>query len=186
MTVKEIETSAKQRMEKVLADLQHAMSSVRTGRASINMLDGIRIDYYGTPTPLSQVATLLVPEPGLLTAQPWDVSQIGAIEKAIRTSDLGLNPQNDGKIIRIPIPPLTEERRKDLVKQVKKMAEEHKIGVRDARRGAMEMVKELEDDGTISTDDKRRVEKQVQDLTDDHVKKIDEMIAHKEKEVLEV
>src|SRR5262245_50798777 len=105
MTVKEIESSSKQRMEKVLADLQHAMAGIRTGRASISVLDGIRVDYYGTPTPLNQVATLHVPEPSMITAQPWDVSQIGAIEKAIRASDLGLNPNNDGKIIRIPIPP---------------------------------------------------------------------------------
>src|SRR6202790_2457188 len=115
-SVKEIETSAKTRMEKALADLQHDMSAVRTGRASVSLLDNVRADYYGTPTPLNQLATLHVPEPSLITVQPWDVSQIGLIEKAIRSADLGLNPGNDGKLIRVPIPPLTEDRRKDLVK----------------------------------------------------------------------
>src|SRR5919198_1965355 len=117
-TVKEVETNAKQRMEKVLSDLQHAMATIRTGRASVHLLDNVRVDYYGTPTPVNQVANLHVPEPGMITVQPWDVSQIGPIEKAIRTSDLGLNPANDGKLIRLPIPPLNEERRKDLVKKL--------------------------------------------------------------------
>ncbi|MBM3796343.1 MAG: ribosome recycling factor [Acidobacteria bacterium] len=184
MTVKEIETSAKQRMEKVLADLQHAMSSVRTGRASINMLDGIRIDYYGTPTPLSQVATLLVPEPGLLTAQPWDVSQIGAIEKAIRTSDLGLNPQNDGKIIRIPIPPLTQDRRKDMVKQLHHMAEDHRVALRNVRRDANEAAKKLLKEKTISEDDEKRALAEIQKVTDGAMAKLDAAAAAKEKEVL--
>ena len=117
-TVAEIEAGAKQRMEKALTDLQHAMATIRTGRASVHLLDNVRVDYYGTPTPLNQVANLHVPEPGMITVQPWDVSQIGPIEKAIRTSDLGINPANDGKIIRIPIPPLTEERRKELAKKL--------------------------------------------------------------------
>jgi len=117
-SVKEIEASAKARMEKVLGDLQHAMASIRTGRASVNLFDGIRVDYYGTPSPLSHVATLHVPEPSMVTVQPYDISMIGAIEKAIRSSDLGLNPMNDGKIVRVPIPQLTEERRKEMVKRL--------------------------------------------------------------------
>jgi ribosome recycling factor len=177
---------AKDEMEKALRSLRIELQKVRTGRANPALLENVNVDYYGTPTPLRQLANLSAPDPRLIVVSPYDRGAIGDLERAIRAANLGFSPNNDGKIIRIPIPPLTEERRKDLVKQVKKMAEEHKIGVRDARRGAMEMVKELEDDGTISTDDKRRVEKQVQDLTDDHVKKIDEMIAHKEKEVLEV
>src|ERR1039458_2662139 len=124
-TVQEIETSAKQRMDKALEDLQHAMATIRTGRASVHLLDNVRVDYYGTPTPVNQVANLHVPEPGLITVQPWDASQIGAIEKAIRTSDLGVNPANDGKIIRLPVPPLTEDRRKELVKKLHGIAEDH-------------------------------------------------------------
>jgi ribosome recycling factor len=156
MTVKEIETSTKQRMEKVLSDLQHAMASIRTGRASISLLDGIKVDYYGTLTPLNQLSTLHVPEPSMITAQPWDVSQIGVIEKAIRASDLGLNPNNDGKIIRIPIPPLTEERRKDLVKHLHTITEDHRVALRNIRRDANEAVKKLLKDKTISEDEERR------------------------------
>src|SRR5579864_6022864 len=122
-SIKEIEANAKTRMEKAVSDLQHAMATIRTGRASVSILDHIRVDYYGTPTPLNQIGNLHVPEPSMITIQPWDVSQIGAIEKAIRVSDLGLNPSNDGKIVRLPIPPLTEERRKDLVKKLR--SEEH-------------------------------------------------------------
>src|SRR5437763_12246548 len=133
-SVKEIEASIKNRMEKAVSDLQHAMSTIRTGRASVSLLDHIRVDYYGTPTPLNQVANLHVPEPNLITIQPWDVSQISAIEKSIRTSDLGLNPANDGKIIRLPIPPLTEERRKELVKKLHGAAEDHRVAVRNIRR----------------------------------------------------
>jgi ribosome recycling factor len=177
---------AKDEMEKSLRSLRIELQKVRTGRANPALLENVNVDYYGTPTPLRQLANLSAPDPRLIVVSPYDRGAIGDLERAIKAANLGFTPNNDGKIIRIPIPPLTEERRKDLVKQVKKMAEEHKIGVRDARRSAMEMVKELEDDGTISADDKRRVEKQVQDLTDDHTKKIDEMIAHKEKEVLEV
>src|SRR6202162_1271857 len=129
-TVKEIEGNAKTRMEKVLSDLQHDMAAVRTGRASVSLLDNVRADYYGTPTPLNQLATLHVPEPSLITIQPWDVSQISLIEKAIRSSDLGLNPGNDGKLIRVPTPPLTEERRKDLVKKLHHVAEDHRVGLR--------------------------------------------------------
>src|SRR6266571_7812572 len=132
-TVKEVESSVRTRMEKAVNDLQHDMATIRTGRASVSILDHIRVDYYGTPTPLNQLANLHVPEPSLITIQPWDVSQIGPIEKAIRTSDLGLNPANDGKIVRLPIPPLTEERRKDLVKKLHAAAENHRVAVRNIR-----------------------------------------------------
>ena len=177
---------AKEEMEKSMRSLRIELQKVRTGRANPALLENVQVDYYGTPTPLRQLANLSAPDPRLIVVSPYDRGAIGDLERAIRAANLGFTPNNDGKIIRLPIPPLNEERRKDLVKQVKKMAEEHKIGVRDARRGAMEMIKELEDDSSISTDDRRRVEKQVQDLTDDFVKKIDDAISHKEKEVLEV
>jgi ribosome recycling factor len=186
MTVKEIESSSRQRMEKVLADLQHAMAGIRTGRASISVLDGIRVDYYGTPTPLNQIATLHVPEPSMITAQPWDTSQIGAIEKAIRASDLGLNPNNDGKIIRIPIPPLTAERRKDLVKHLHGVAEEHRVALRNIRRDANEAVKRLLKDKTISEDEDRRAHDEIQKMTDGQMQRLDQAAKTKEKEILDV
>src|SRR5881394_230102 len=142
-TVKEVEASVRNRMEKAVNDLQHDMASIRTGRASISILDHIKADYYGTPTPLNQLGNLHVPEPSLITVQPWDVSQIAVIEKAIRTSDLGLNPGNDGKLIRVPIPALTEERRKDLVKKLHHVAEDHRVALRNVRRDANENVKKL-------------------------------------------
>src|ERR1017187_1795073 len=135
-TVKEIEAAARQRMEKAVADLQHAMATIRTGRASVNLLDNVRVEYYGTPTPVNQLANLHVPEPGMITVQPWDVSQIAAIERAIRAADLGVNPSNDGKLIRIPIPPLNEERRRDLAKKLHGVAEDHRVSVRNIRRDA--------------------------------------------------
>src|SRR5450432_30948 len=140
-SVKEIETHSKTRMEKAVADFQHDMGTLRTGRASVNLLDNIRVDYYGTPTPLNQVANLHVPEPGMITVQPWDVSQIGIIEKAIRTSDLGINPANDGKVIRLPIPPLNEERRKEFVKRLHGFAEDHRVAVRNIRRDGNDHLK---------------------------------------------
>ena len=173
-------------MEKVLGDLQHAMAGIRTGRASISLLDGIRVDYYGTPTPLNQLATLHVPDPSLITVQPWDVSQIGAIEKTIRSSDLGLNPANDGKIIRIPIPPLTQERRKELVKHLHHVAEDHRVGVRNIRRDANEAVKKLLKDKLISEDDERRALDEIQKLTDAQIQKLDQAAKNKEKEILEI
>jgi ribosome recycling factor len=184
-TVKEVEANAKSRMEKAVADLQHAMASVRTGRASLSLLDAVRVDYYGTPTPLNQVATMHIPEPSLITAQPWDASQIGAIEKAIRSSDLGLNPSNDGKIVRIPIPPLTEERRKDLVKHLHHITEEHRVSVRNIRRDANEHLKKLMKDKAISEDEERRALDEIQKMTDGYTKKLDEASKAKEKEILE-
>jgi len=185
-SVKEIETSGKTRMEKVLSDLQHDMAGVRTGRATISLLDNVRADYYGTPTPLNQVATLHVPDPTLITLQPWDVSQIGAIEKSIRAADLGLNPSNDGKIIRVPIPPLTEERRKDLVKKLHHIAEDHRVAMRNVRRDANESVKKLLKDKLISEDDDRRALDEIQKLTDGYIAKLDQAVKTKEKEILEI
>jgi ribosome recycling factor len=185
-SVKEIESHAKTRMEKVLSDLQHEMASIRTGRASVGLMDSVRVDYYGTPTPLNQVATLHVPEPSLITVQPWDVSQIGAIEKAIRSADLGLNPNNDGRIIRVPIPPLTEERRKEIVKHLHVVAEDHKVAARNIRRDANENLKKLLKDKVISEDDDRRAHDEVQKLTDGYIAKVDQAAKAKEKEILEL
>jgi len=185
-TVREIEANAKARMEKVLSDLQHDMAAVRTGRASVSLLDSVRADYYGTPTPLNQLATLHVPEPSLITLQPWDVSQIGAIEKAIRAGDLGLNPSNDGKLIRVPIPPLTEERRKELAKKLHHIAEDHRVAMRNIRRDANDNVKKLLKDKTISEDDDRRAHDEIQKLTDGHIQKLDQAVKLKEKEVMEL
>src|ERR1700690_2029308 len=185
-TVKEIEANARNRMEKVLSDLQHDMAAVRTGRASVSLLDSVRADYYGTPTPLNQLSTLHVPETSLLTLQPWDASQIGAIEKAIRGADLGLNPANDGKLIRVPIPALTEERRKDLVKKVHHIAEEHRVALRNVRRDTNEHIKKLLKDKLISEDDERKALEESQKLTDNYIGKLDQAVKNKEKEVLEI
>jgi ribosome recycling factor len=185
-TIKEVEANAKTRMEKVLSDLQHEMAGVRTGRASVSLLDSVRADYYGTPTPLNQLATLHVPEPTLITVQPWDVSQIGVIEKAIRAADLGLNPSNDGKLIRVPIPPLTEERRKELVKKLHHIAEDHRVAMRNIRRDANENIKKLLKDKAISEDDDRRAHDEVQKLTDGQIQKLDQAVKAKEKEILEI
>jgi ribosome recycling factor len=149
-TLKEIDGEARGRMEKVLADLQHEMSTVRTGRASISLLDSVRVEAYGSPVPLNQVAQLHVPEPSMITVQPWDVSMLGTIEKAIRNSNLGLNPGNDGKLVRVPIPPLTEERRRDLAKKVSHIAEERRVSLRNIRRDANEHLKKMLKDKKIS------------------------------------
>jgi ribosome recycling factor len=185
-TVKDVENYAKSRMEKVLSDLQHEMAGIRTGRASVSLFDHVKVDYYGTPTPLNQLATLHVPEPSLITVQPWDVSQIGLIEKAIRSSDLGLNPNNDGKLIRVPIPPLTEERRKELVKHLHGVTEDHRVAVRNIRRDANEAVKKLLKDKLISEDEERRALDEVQKLTDGSTQKLDQASKTKEKEILEL
>jgi ribosome recycling factor len=185
-SVKEVEVSLKVRMEKAVSDLQHEMASIRTGRASLGILDHIRVDYYGTPTPLNQVANLHVPEPSLITIQPWDVSQIGPIERAIRTSDLGLNPANDGKVIRLPIPPLTEERRKELVKKLHGIAEHHRVAVRNVRRDGNEAVKKLLKDKKITEDEDKKAHDDTQKLTDSYMAKIDQAAKNKEKEILEI
>jgi ribosome recycling factor len=185
-SVKEIENSAKNRMDKVISDLQHEMTLIRTGRASVNLLDGVKIDYYGTPTPINQVGTLHVPEPFMITIQPWDTSQIGLIEKAIRNSDLGLNPGNDGKIIRVPIPQLTEERRKEFVKKLHHVVEDHRVGVRNVRRDANDQVKKLLKDKLISEDDDRRAHEDIQKLTDGYMQKLEQAAKAKEKDIMEV
>lgn len=185
-SVKDVEANAKTRMEKVIADLQHEMSTIRTGRASINLLDGITVEAYGSPMPLNHVATLHVPEPNLITVQPYDMSQIGPIEKAIRASDLGLNPSNDGKLIRVPIPMLTEERRKEMVKRLHHMAEDHRVAVRNIRRDSNESLKKLLKDKLISEDEDRRAHDEVQKMTDSHIAKIDQLSKAKEKDILEV
>lgn len=185
-SVKEIEGNAKSRMDKAVADLQHDMAAIRTGRANVGLLDAVRVDYYGTPTPLNQVANLHVPEPTLITIQPWDASQIGAIEKAIRSAELGLNPGNDGKLIRVPIPPLTEERRKEFVKKLHHVAEDHRVAVRNVRRDANDQVKKLLKDKLISEDDDRRAHDDIQKMTDGTIAKIDQLMKAKEKEILEL
>ena len=186
MPIKTIMSDAKQRMDASLETVRRELATMRTGRASLSMLDGIRIDYYGTPTPLSQVATLLVPEPSMITAQPWDISQIGAIEKAIRSSDLGLNPQNDGKIIRIPIPPLTQDRRKEMVKHLHHVAEEHRVSIRNIRRDANDGAKKLMREKAISEDDEKRAIADIQKLTDATMAKLDAAAHAKEKEVMSI
>src|SRR5580698_7590474 len=171
--VRDVEAHAKTRMDKALTDMQHDIAAIRTGRASVSIFDTLRVDYYGTPTPLNQVANLHVPEPSLITIQPWDVSQIAVIEKAIRTSDLGLNPGNDGKIIRVPIPPLTEERRKDIVKRLHGVVEDHRVALRNIRRDANEHLKKLLKDKAISEDDERKALDEVQKMTDGYIGKLD-------------
>lgn len=185
-SVKDVESAAKTRMEKVIAGLQHDMSTIRTGRASINLFDGITVEAYGSAMPLNHVATLHVPEPSLITIQPYDVSQIGIIEKAIRTSDLGLNPSNDGKLIRVPIPTLTEERRKELVKHLHHVTEEHRVHVRNVRRDSNEAMKKLLKDKLISEDDDRRGHDEIQKMTDSYIAKLDQLSKAKEKDIMEV
>ena len=185
-TVQEVEAHSKTRMEKVSTDLQLDLTHIRTGRASVNLLDALRVDAYGSPAPLSHVATLHVPEPALITIQPYDSAQIKAIEKAILSSDLGLNPSNDGKMIRVPIPPLNAERRKELVKKVHNVSEEHRVALRNIRRDANESVKKLLKDKLISEDDDRRAHEEIQKLTDIGMKKIDAQSAAKEKDIMEL
>ncbi len=173
-------------MDKTIDALRKEFQKIRTGRATTALLDDVKVDYYGNPSPLSQVATLAVPEARTITIQPWEAKQIPAIEKAIMNANLGLTPANDGKLIRLNLPPLTEERRKDIVKQLKKMGEETKVALRNNRRDAIDNLKKLEKEKKISEDDLKRAEKEVQEHTDKHVAKVDEVVAHKEKEVLEV
>ncbi|WP_022852186.1 ribosome recycling factor [Limisalsivibrio acetivorans] len=177
---------AKEKMEKTVDHLREEYKAVRTGRASISMFDNIKVDYYGAPTPLAGVATLSAPEPRLIVIQPWDPTMIPVIEKAINQSNLGLNPQNDGKLIRLPIPQLTEERRKEIVKVVKKLAEEAKVAVRNIRRDANDQLKKLEKDKEISEDDFKAYQADVQELTDENIKRLDEVLDAKEKDVMEI
>jgi len=179
-------TDAKRRMDRSIETTRGEFASVRTGRASTALLDRITVDYYGTPTPLKNIATISTPEARLLSLQPFDPSSIKAIERAIQESDLGLTPSNDGKLIRLPIPQLTEERRKELVKLVRKMGEDGKIAIRNVRRDVMQHLKDLVVNGDVGDDEERRAEQQVQKLTDDHTKAIDELLKHKEAEIMEV
>ena len=176
----------KTRMDKAVEDFRKEMTATRTGRASVHMLDGVMVDAYGSLMPLNQLANVSAPEPQLITVQPWDVSQIGAIEKAIRSSDLGLNPMNDGKLVRVPVPALTEERRKEMVKHLHKVLEEHRTAVRNIRRDGNDAIKKAMKDKKITEDDERGALEQMQKLTDDEIKKMEEMAKGKEKEVMSV
>jgi len=183
--IESIFQDTRESMEKSIVALKNELNRVRTGRATLSIFDDIRVDYYGTLTPLNQMASLAVPESRLITIQPWDVSIIKEIEKAILKSDLGLTPSNDGKLMRISIPALTEERRKQLVKVVQKKGEEHKIAVRNIRRDSNDLLKGLKKDGDISEDDAFRAQDQVQKITDEHTKRMDEICKEKEQEILE-
>ncbi len=174
------------RMDKAVEDFRKEMASTRTGRASVHMLDGVTVDAYGSQMPLNQLANVSAPEPQLITVQPWDVSQVGAIEKAIRSADLGLNPMNDGKLVRVPVPPLTEERRQEMVKHLHKVLEEHRTAVRNIRRDGNELIKKALKDKKITEDEERGALEQIQKLTDDEIKKIEELAKGKEKEVLSI
>ena len=185
-SIDEIMLEAELRMEKAVSDLGREMASVRTGRASVNLLDPIKVDYYGTLTPLNQMATLTTPDPGTVTIQPWDAGQIRAIERAIQASDLGINPTNNGKLIRLSIPPLTEERRRQLVKKLHDIVEQHRVAVRNVRREANEAVKTLEKNKTVSEDESKKSHQDVQKLTDSMIQAINEAGAKKEKEILEI
>jgi ribosome recycling factor len=173
-------------MDTVIEDFRRKLATVRTGRAAVSLLDTIMVDYYGTMTPLSQMASVHAPEPQMLTVQPWDQSQLGAVEKAIRSSDLGLNPSNDGKLVRIPIPPLTEERRKQLAKQVHDIAEDHRTAVRNMRRDGNERLKKMLKDKVISEDAERDGLDEIQKLTNNYITKIDELVKAKEQELTNV
>src|SRR5580704_2577317 len=175
----------KTRMDKAVEDFRKEMTSTRTGRASVHMLDGVMVEAYGSQMPLNQLANVSAPEPQLITVQPWDVSQIGAIEKAIRSADLGLNPMNDGKLVRVPVPALTEDRRKEMVKHLHRILEEHRTAVRNIRRDGNDAIKKALKDKKIAEDDEKRALDEIQKLTDDEIKKMEEMSKAKEKEVLE-
>jgi ribosome recycling factor len=184
--IEELLDDAKRRMDKSVEATQHEFNTVRTGRASAALLDRITVDYYGQQTPVKQLATINVPEPRMLTIQPFDPGSLKGIERSIMESDLGLQPSNDGKIIRLPIPQLTEERRKELVKVVRHLAEEGRVAVRNVRREVMHDLKELARDGDVGDDDERRAEERLQKLTDEHVHRIDDLLKKKEEEIMEV
>jgi ribosome recycling factor len=184
--LKEIRVQLKTRMDKAVEDFRKAMAGVRTGRANVHMLDNVNVDYYGSQMPLNQVAQVHAPEAQLITVQPFDMSQLGAIEKAIRSGDMGLNPMNDGKLIRVPVPALTQERRQDMVKHLHRVLEEHRTAVRNIRRDGNEAIKKALKDKKITEDEEKRSLDEIQKLTDDEIKKMEEMSKGKEKEVLEL
>jgi len=176
----------KARMDKAVEDFRRELAATRTGRASVHMLDGVSAEYYGNPMPLNQIAQVHAPEAQLITVQPFDPTALGAIEKAIRSADLGLNPMNDGKLIRVPVPPLTEERRKEMVKHLHKVLEEHRTAIRNIRRDGNELIKKAGKEKKITEDDEHRAVEEIQKLTDDEIKKMEEMAKQKEKEVMQV
>ncbi|SLM27366.1 ribosome recycling factor [Desulfamplus magnetovallimortis] len=184
--IKEIFQETEDRMKKSVKALEKEMSRVRTGRASLSMLDGVKVDYYGTLTPLNQMASIAVPESRMITVQPWDVSAIKEVEKGILKANLGLTPSSDGKIVRISIPPLTEERRKEIAKNARQTCEDYKVAVRNIRRDSNENLKALQKDGDISEDESFKAQKQVQEITDSYIEKLDAVFSAKEKEILEV
>jgi len=186
MEIKDIVNDARRRMDSAVDDARRKLAAVRTGRATVNLLDNVTVEYYGTTMPLNQVSTIHAPEPTMLTVQPFDPTQLGPIEKALRASELGLNPSNDGKLIRVPIPPLTEERRRQMVKVVHDIAEEHRTAIRNVRRDANDHLKKMLKDKAISEDNERDGLDQVQKLTDQHITRINEASEHKEKEVMTV
>jgi ribosome recycling factor len=185
-TTKEAIAAAKARMEKAVDDFSKDMATIRTGRANAKLLDNIRVDYHGTPMPVSQLGTMTVPDPTIIVIAPWDPSVVALIDKAIRTSDLGLNPTNDGKVVRVPIPSLTEERRKDLVKQLHKVLENHRTAVRNIRRDLKEAIEKLEKEKKISEDEKKRALDELEKLSHSETKKIEDLSAAKEKEVMQI
>ena len=186
MSEQDLIKGTRPRMDTVIDDFQRKLATVRTGRAAVSLLDSVLVDYYGTMTPLNQMASVHAPEPAMLTVQPWDQTQVATIEKAIRSADLGLNPSNDGKLVRIPIPPLTEERRKQLVKQVHEIAEDHRTAVRNIRRDSNERLKKMLKDKQISEDNERDGLDEVQKLTNSYIGKIDELTKSKENELTNV
>lgn len=186
MSEKDVIKEARPRMDSTIDDFRRKLASIRTGRAAVSLLDNVVVDYYGTPTPLNQMASVHAPEPQMLTVQPWDQTQIGAVEKAIRAADLGLNPSNDGKLVRVPIPPLTEERRRQLAKQIHDLAEDHRTAVRQVRRDANDRLKKMLKDKVISEDAERDALAEIQKLTDSYIGKIDELSKSKEHEILSV
>ncbi|HEV3471378.1 MAG TPA: ribosome recycling factor [Pyrinomonadaceae bacterium] len=186
MSEKDVIKETRPRMEAAVEDLRKKLATIRTGRAAVSLLDSVTVDYYGTPTPLNQMASVHAPEPNLLTVQPWDQTQLGAVEKAIRTADLGLNPSNDGKLVRVPIPPLTEERRRQLAKQVHEVAEDHRTAIRNVRRDANDRLKRMLKEKQISEDAERDALAEVQKLTDTYVGRVDELAKTKEQEILSV
>ena len=183
--LKEIYVQLKTRMDKAVEDFRREMAATRTGRANVHMLDTVSVDYYGSQMPLNQIATIHAPEPQMITVQPFDPSALQAMEKAIRSADLGLNPMNDGKMIRVPVPPLTEERRKEMVKHLHKILEEHRTAIRNVRRDGNDLIKKATKDKKVTEDDEKRALEEIQKLTDDEIKKMEEMSKAKEKEVLE-
>ena len=184
--LKDIQQQLKTRMEKAVDDFRANLASTRTGRASVHMLDQVKVSYYGTDTPLNQVAQVTAPEANLILVQPWDPSILADIEKALRTSDLGFNPQNDGKIVRIPIPPMTEERRREVVKHLNKTLEDHRTAVRNIRRDGNDLIKKSAKDKKISEDEEKRSLEEIQKLTDDEIRRMEEMCRNKEREVLQI